>query len=79
MSHFPNMPLNSPHWHLYKKSAGVCTVTRPTARGLRITHLSRTSNAEAYAEYEYRLGNDVLTPCPTLINHIRRHLLLLHP
>ena len=37
------MPRSSPRRQLgvyKKKSVGVCTVTRPTAPGLRITHLS---------------------------------------
>ena len=33
-----------------KKSAGSVSVTRPTLRGLRIAHHSKTSNAEAHAD-----------------------------
>lgn len=32
------------------KSAGVCTVARSAIRGLRIAHLTETSNAEAHAD-----------------------------
>ncbi len=49
------MPIDSPDstntlHYIYKKSAGICTVTRPTHRGLRIAQLSKTSNAEAHAD-----------------------------
>ena len=31
------------------KSAGICTITHPAIQGLRIAHVARMDNAEAYA------------------------------